>query len=392
MTRNATPPSALPAARGEEECGPHLVDTTMFWSPAGGGVGRYLRDKRRWLKAHTNWRHTLVVAGGGDDAIRVRGLPLPFSGGYRFPLERSRAARQLASLAPDLIEVGDPYRLAWAALDAAQQCGIPAVAYCHSNIMEVAAQSLGTRSRSLAGRYVRHVYRNFDAVFAGSRWMANELRDLGLDNVVHQPLGVDLSTFNPARRDDAWRRRLAIPDGTTVLIYTGRFAPEKNPQTLGALADRLGSGFQLVAIGAGPNPPRGERVRVLPYQHDPTTLATALASADVFVHAGEQETFGLAPLEALASGTPVVMPARAGLLDLVDGKAAIGVSRPTPDTLAEAVRSLLRRDRDPLRMAALELARGFDATRAFERLFACYSALRSRRAQAGGGVIAHPYA
>lgn len=392
MSRNEYPPSALPAVRDEAACGPHLVDTTMFWSPAGGGVGRYLRDKRRWLKANTNWRHTLVVAGGGADAIRVRGLPLPLSGGYRFPLERSRAARQLASLAPDLIEVGDPYRLAWAALDAAQRCGIPAIAYCHSNIMEVAAQSLGMRSRSLAGRYARHVYRNFDAVFAGSRWMANELRDLGLDNVVHQPLGVDLSTFNPARRDAGWRRRLAIPDGTTVLIYTGRFAPEKNPNTLGALADRLGPGFQLVAIGAGPSPPRGERVRVLPYQNDPIALATALASADVFVHAGEQETFGLAPLEALASGTPVVMPARAGLLDLVDGKAAVGVPRPTPATLAEAVRSLLGRDRDLLRMAALELARAFDATRAFERLFACYYAVRSRRAQAGGGVIAHPYA
>jgi alpha-1,6-mannosyltransferase len=392
MERTAIHPFGFPAEREEGVRGPHLVDTTMFWSPVGGGVGRYLRDKRRWLNAHMTWRHTLVVTGGGADAIRVRGLPLPFSGGYRFPVERSRAARQLASLAPDLIEVGDPYRLAWAALDAAQMRGIPAVAFCHSNIMEVAARSLGVRARSLAERYARHVYRSFDAVLAGSRWMATELRDLGLDNVVHQPLGVDLSTFNPAQRDDAWRRRLAIPDGTTVLIYTGRFALEKNTATLGALVDRLGAGFVLVAIGAGPNPPRGARVRTLPYQDDPAALATALASADVFVHAGEQETFGLAPLESLACGTPVVMPARAGLVDLLDGRAAIGVSRPTPEALAEAVRELLTHDRDPLQHAAVAIARAFDATRAFERLFARYSALRSGRAQASGGVIAHPYA
>jgi alpha-1,6-mannosyltransferase len=364
----------------------------MFWSPAGGGVGRYLREKRRWLKAHTIWRHTLVVTGGGEASLQVRGLAVPCSGGYRFPLERRRAARQLASLAPDLIEVGDPYRLAWAALDAAQLCGVPAVAFCHSNIMEVASRWLGVRTRSLASRYARHVYRNFDAVFAGSRWIASELRDLGLDNVVHQPLGVDLSTFNPARRDSDWRRRLAIPDDTVVLIYTGRFAPEKNPSTLGALVGRLGAGFQLVAIGAGPNPPRGPGVRILPYQADPIALATALASADVFVHAGEQETFGLAPLEALACGTPVVMPARAGLLDLIDGKAAIGVSRPTPDALAAAVVSLLGDDRDQLRLAAVDRARAFDAARAFARLFVRYSALRSRRARTSSLATAYPYA
>jgi alpha-1,6-mannosyltransferase len=112
----------------------------------------------------------------------------------------------------------------------------------------------------------------------------------------------------------------------------------------------------------------------------------------VFVHAGEQETFGLAPLEALACGTPVVMPARAGLLDLIDGKAAIGVSRPTPDALAAAVVSLLGDDRDQLRLAAVDKARAFDAARAFARLFARYSALRSRRAQTSGLATAYPYA
>ncbi len=103
-----------------------------------------------------------------------------------------------------------------------------------------------------------------------------------------------------------------------VLLYVGRFAPEKNLHILGETVDRLGRDYVLVVQGAGPCPPHGERVVRLPYCSHPDTIAQALASADVFVHAGTRETFGLAPLEALACGTPVVLPARAGFLDLID--------------------------------------------------------------------------
>jgi alpha-1,6-mannosyltransferase len=362
-------------AAGAAVPAPHLLDATMFWSAAGGGVGRYLRDKRRWLQAHSHWRHTLVVAGAGGD-VTVRGLPIPASGGYRFPLERRRATRQIAALAPDLIEAGDPYLLAWAALDAGQQLGVPTVAYCHSNIIEMAARVAGSPARSPARLYLRRVYRDFDAVFAASRWMTAELRELGLDNVVHQPLGVDLATFNPARRSADWRRRHGVPDDAIVLVYAGRFAAEKNMPVLAALPARLGPRFVLIAIGAGPQPPHGPRVRVLPYVGDPVELATALASADVFVHAGEQETFGLGPLEALACGTPLVVPARAGLLEIVDGDAAIGVGGATPQALCEGVLTALDGDRERRRFAAARYGLAFDANRAFAGLLARYSVLR----------------
>ncbi len=42
---------------------PHLLDITMFWSPRSGGVARYLRSKRDWLNAHSNWRHTIMAPG-----------------------------------------------------------------------------------------------------------------------------------------------------------------------------------------------------------------------------------------------------------------------------------------------------------------------------------------
>jgi alpha-1,6-mannosyltransferase len=80
------PPSSTFGLRGAR---PHLVDATMFWSPTGGGVARYLRDKRRWVRRHAQWRHSWVVPGncsGGD--VGSKGVSIPFSGGYRFPLRR----------------------------------------------------------------------------------------------------------------------------------------------------------------------------------------------------------------------------------------------------------------------------------------------------------------
>ena len=75
---------SMPEAGGVRR--PHLLDITMFWSPRGGGVARYLRSKRDWLGAHSNWRHTIMTPGASTpETIGIAAMPLPFSGGYRFP-------------------------------------------------------------------------------------------------------------------------------------------------------------------------------------------------------------------------------------------------------------------------------------------------------------------
>lgn len=359
----------------------HLVDTTMFWSARGGGVSRYLHDKRAWVEARgaRDWRHSWVVPGPNDTAgPGIGGVRLPASGGYRFPLNRRAAARVIAEAAPDLIESGDPYRLAWSALDAAQRCGVPAVAFCHSNLAAEARRLFGNVGARATRRYLRRLLGEFDLVIAASRWMHDELRTIGLDNVALQPLGVDLDRFHPSRRDDAWRRDLGIPRGTTVLLYAGRFAREKNLDVLCEMVDQLGDGYTLLALGAGPLPPRGRRVRVLPYARSAEAVARALASADLFVHAGDSETFGLAPLEALACGTPVVIPARGGLADLADGDSAFGAASATAAALAEGVATLCRRDVDELRAGARRRAEDFDQQRMFAQQFERYATLCDR--------------
>jgi alpha-1,6-mannosyltransferase len=357
--------------------GAHLLDTTMFWSPRGGGVARYLRSKRQWLLRHTDWRHTILVPGAESAETQSLAAPaLPIAGGYRFPLSRSGAARAIAALEPDVIEVGDPYRLAWAALDAAWQRGVPVTLFCHSNLAGLAERYAGATASRAVRRYLRRLYAQFDTVFAASQWMVGELRDLDLDNVVYQPLGVDTRVFHPRMRDERWRAELGLARDDFVLVYAGRYAPEKNLNLLTDAVARLGAGFVLVTIGAGPCPPVGERVLQLPYQNDAAALARALASADLFVHAGDQETFGLAALEALACGTPVVARACAGATDIIDGASALGVKSASGDAYAAAISSMRSRARD-LRETARRRALRFDSQQVFDRLLRRYRTLRA---------------
>src|SRR5678810_567777 len=86
---------------------PHLLDSTMFWSAAGGGVRRYLLTKRTWLARENGWQHSIVAPGvRGPGFVDCGGWPLPLSGGYRLPLDRKALARLIAARQPDLIEAG----------------------------------------------------------------------------------------------------------------------------------------------------------------------------------------------------------------------------------------------------------------------------------------------
>lgn len=361
---------------------PHLVDCTMFWSAHGGGVRRYLETKRDWLTRRAGWRHTVVAPGAtGAGLGDCGGWPLPLSGGYRLPLRRERGARAIAAQAPDLIEVGDPYRLAWSALDAARRLAVPTVAFCHSNLAAMAAMLAGgnglpaSLARRAAGAYLRRTYRRFDLVLAPSESMAQELRALGLTQVERQPLGVDTRIFHPARRDPQLRAALGLPAEARLLIYAGRFAAEKNLPTLVEAVRRLGPPYVLLAVGGGPLPPGGDRVLRLAPEARPARLARLLASADVFVHAGDQETFGLAALEAMACGTPVVVRAAAGLAELAADGAGMGVDSPHAGDWAEAIAAIFTANRRQLAASARKRAEALDWNRVMPLLLGRYRRL-----------------
>ncbi|MEW6764656.1 MAG: glycosyltransferase [Pseudomonadota bacterium] len=333
----------------------HICDITMFYTAHGGGVRRYLRAKRRWFCDQGD-RHTLVSPGWRSirhgDHLTLRAFPLPFSDGYRFPLRRKPWIDALVEVRPALIEVGDPYRLAGAALAAADHLGIPVTAFVHSDLPRFVERRFGGWAGARARAYLHKLYGGFDAVQAPSQGLAARLREQGLDNVVCQPLGVDVTRFDPSWRDPGLRQRLGLADGTRLLVFAGRYAREKNIEVLLESMRQLGPAYHLLLIGSAMPPIRMRNVSVYRKFCDGPHLARLLASADALVHAGDQETFGLIVLEGMASGLPVV-GVRGGALPelIVPGTGMLGEPR-DPASLAEAVRELFAGDWQAMRRVA----------------------------------------
>ena len=167
----------------------------------------------------------------------------------------------------------------------------------------------------LSRRYIRSLYNRFERTIVPSPALGALLGEWGVRNVALSDLGVDATIFQPtAAPGEDVRRELGIPPEHTLLLYVGRLAQEKNTHTLFEAFRLLPKDrFHLLVVGDGLQ--RAElhslitnhhsQVTHLPYCADATKLAALYRAADLFVHPGVQETFGLVTLEAQACGTPV---------------------------------------------------------------------------------------
>jgi alpha-1,6-mannosyltransferase len=355
----------------------HIADVTMFYAAHSGGIRRYLDVKHSWLRQRAH-RHTLVVPDrngcAADEAtLALPSVALPLSGGYRVPVGVRRAARDLARLRPHVIEAADPYHLAWAALRARDKLDARAVAFCHSDVPRLVAGRYGPRAERWAARYFRRLYGEFDTVLAPSAFLVRKLERWGIGRVAQQPLGVDTDLFHPCRRSAEVRLSLGLESNVRVLAYAGRFAPEKNLPVLFEAMRALGNDYALVLIGAGALPdPRPDNIHVKPFIAERGRLAAMLASCDVFVHAGDQETFGLAALEAMACGLPVVGIDQAGIAEIVTSGSGILVPPGDAAAFSDGVRRLFTRDVEALRAEARRVAERYAWQPLLEQMLARY--------------------
>ncbi len=362
----------------------HVVDATLFYSPTSGGVKRYLLAKHEWMRRHTSWRHSIVVPGERDrhepgDVSTIEGRLVPGAFNYRLPLNPLSWSRAIDALEPDLIEVGDAFHPAWAASSVARRRGIPLIGFYHSNFPELAGRRLGSAVQKFIEWYVKLTYERCELVLAPSRYICEYLQGMGVAHATHQPLGVDVDTFAPARQARDLRGELGLPPDTRLLVFAGRFSAEKNIPVLLEAFRLLGAPYHLLLIGGDAAGRDGNLTR-LPYCRDNRALAGYLGAADAFVHAGVHETFGLVILEALACGRPVVAM-RAGAVPELLTEATGVMAEPHGDparvaaNLAAAIDSLYERDLDALgRAARAHVVGSYSWTRALQGLMARYQA------------------
>ncbi len=370
-----------------------LVDTTMLYAPRSGGVRRYLASKRAWLAANRpEVRHTLVVPGARDShdgrgRVSIYAAPLPFGAGYRWPVVKAAWMERLVRQRPDIIEAGDPYTPGLAALRAGDALGVPVVGFCHTDLGKLAALHIGEWAEKPVQKRWAAIYRQFDQAVAPSRFIAGRLAEAGVHNAIGLPLGVDTDLFHPSRADrDGLRRRLGVAPNERLLVFAGRPAREKKLDVLVGAVERLGAPYKLLFVGAGGGAPVSDRAVCLDYVRDPAELAGVLASCDAFVHANDNEPFGLIVLEAMACGLPVVGVAAGGVAESVDGEVGQLAVASEPAAFAEAIEALFARDLSAISAAARLRAverHGWDAV--FSQLCAIYGGLTGR--QAFGGQV-----
>jgi len=302
---------------------------------------------------------------------------------------------------PDLVEICDKYSLPYLAamLRKSWHSGVPRPALvglsCERFDDNMAAYLSRSRSGAAFTRwYIRNIYGPpFDCHIANSEYTAQELRaalhDRRPDFIRVCPMGVDADRFGPERRSPQVRARLLSRAGgganSLLLFYAGRVAPEKN---IGLLVDVLrelirdGSpDYRLVVAGDGPKTEwlRSQATGLLEGRIllcgnlDRETLATACASCDVFVHPNPREPFGIGPLEAMASGVPVVVPSTGGVLEYATPTNA-WLAAPTAAAFARAIRAAAFAD--PHRLAAARAtAQTFRWSRITRRFFEIYDDL-----------------
>lgn len=350
--------------------------------PASGGMKTAVDQLGRGYAAAGAAR-LLVTPGPRDERVVtahgtiVRMRAPRVGGGYRMILEPWRVVDVLEDFAPTSLEISDKSTMVPVARWARRR-GVPTLLFSHERLDAMIALRTGLTAgvRAPVGVLNRVLVRQFDQVVVTSDYAMAELRAAAdaVGTTVHRvPLGVDLDTFTPPRR------RPRAPE--LRLVHVGRLSREKSPLLAveAALAlHRRGVPVRLDVYGAGPHADElraaaGDApVRFHGHVADRTALAARIGAADVALSVCPGETFGLAVLEALACGTPVVTADTGGARELVDHTCGAWAP-PRPDLLADAVAGLAARPSRGTRAAARARATGFSWSTTVQEMLALHA-------------------
>jgi alpha-1,6-mannosyltransferase len=377
----------------------HILQLANFYGSNTGGLrvaldalaAQYLAAGAHVTTIVPGDRNRRCVTDEGRTVLTVRAPLVPAMGGYRLIVNPGAVQRMIQVVGPDVIELSDKTTLAAAATRSRDE-RIPVVLISHERLDAVVSQSLSSRLPVLrAMQAVNHHWgERVDAVVCCSDFAAQEFandRDTPVERIA---LGVDLETFRPGPMPTNRRPKI---------VSVVRLSVDKDPQLLVETSRALlrrGFDHSWTVYGDGPSRPELERLaRGLPmrfagYERDRARLASQIAAADVGVSPGPCETFGLAALELLACGTPVVVPTRGALSELVIDSVGRSCER-SPERFADAVTDLLGQDQTQLRAHARRHAATFSWKASADRFLGLYDQLATRR-QPAAGVLRRPAA
>ena len=212
------------------------------------------------------------------------------------------------------------------------------------------------------------------------------------EKIVVTPNAIDERVIAPPTEEHVTQTRERYQLSHSYLLYVGNIMPHKNLERLieafHLVRTQGRSELELLIIGAEISKLQALRravhrydihryVRFLGYVPD-ETLAVLYRLASVFVFPSLYEGFGLPPLEAMASGTPVVTSNVSSLPEVV-GDAAILVDPYSAQAIADGILKVLRSThlRDDLRRRGLKRSQEYSWARSVQRVREIYDEVLS---------------
>ena len=350
----------------------HLAN---MYGPRSGGL-RTTVDRLTWEYAERGHQVLMLIPDQIDSRdecsgllkVRLKSPYLPLSGGYRIIVSLGKVVRILREFEPDVIEISDRSSLLLIA-PWARRRGIQVTLFAHERLsdalMSFFPKVLG--SHEILSRMITAwnswCERNVDKIIATTEFASREFPYSLKTKVI--ALGVDHNIFHPGQGDEM---AMDFP-GEGFLLACTRLSPEKDPRLLLEIARELtrrDSKMMLIIIGAGPmtGTLREEAIRdelaisFIGFLGQKEVLAQYMRKASVFLAPGPIETFGLAALEAMACGTPVICRDSAAIVEIIDNSSGLALSRDAK-LWADAIEEFLSHDRNDLAKACHERASGF---------------------------------
>jgi len=379
---------------------------TNSWHETSGGIATFYRALIR--EANRRGHEICLIVPAEADRVeqagefgRIYHLRAPkarFNSDYRviYPSQfippGSKIQQILAFERPDLVEICDKYTLNY--LGALLRMRLVERLDFRPLVVGLSQERMDDNFRAYLGAipfaaqfcsvYMKWLYFPFfDHHITNSEYTADELRSAARGQLVPRgtwvrPMGVDLGRLSPQRRRPDLRRRLlqefGVSEDAVLLLYVGRLVPEKNLSLLFDLLGRLSGGserdYRLLVVGEGIERDLWEskcaahmpgRALFFGHIHDKDVLADLYANADVFVHPNPREPFGIAPLEAMASGLPLVVPDAGGVTSYANPENAWTVPAEVESYAAAVEETVTNRD-----LAAAKTLKAIEAARQFE--------------------------
>lgn len=270
----------------------------------------------------------LVFAPQGSPETYAGAQIIPLSG-MTFPLypelnvtpPQFGITSHLRSFRPDLVHLVGPAVFGIIAPHVVSNMRVPLISSYHTDFGAYTYHYGFGFMKDLTNFWLRWIHNRTRITLCPSTATLRDLRAQGFRRLKIWGRGVDTRRFHPDNRSMAWRESLGAQPDETLLLYVGRLAREKR---VDLLVDSLRGleNVRLVMVGDGPaRAELQQRMNGMPVYFTGylkgQALATAYASADMFVFPSNTETFGQVVQEAMASALPVVGARSGGTLDLV---------------------------------------------------------------------------